>query len=233
MRRKVTMGVTLCALAIPAMAADLIIDLQNGVVTETFNSAPTPAPVSGGGTTFTDSQGYARVTLVKKAGGCSTTPYEAKVEVSLQPSGSGVAPVQKLSVLVQHEGDPVGWSTHLGDDNNNDGFGGGSGLTGVAEVQVLDQVLGVYTEGFNPGQVDRLFQSQLRLNEGTLHFNVSNQQVSIGPPNTIINTTNQKQLFDFSSSDKKLYVAFNRVIRDGVSNRSGCGAKRAVLSFVN
>lgn len=210
-------------------AADIVIDLKNGVVTETFNTAPTPQPISSDATSgFTDSAGYATVQLAKKSIGACSTPYEGLVEINLSPSGQ--PPATRFRIQVEHEGTPTGWTTHVGDDANNDGFGGGSGLTGVAELQVLNQSLAVYTIGFNPGEVDKLYGSQLRLTDGALDFTLSDQSLTAGPPRTIIGTPNQKQLFDFSAPDKKMYAAFNRVI-NGRADRTGCGARRVVITF--
>jgi hypothetical protein len=219
-----------CVLLASGARADVVIDLKNGVVTETFNTAVAPAPVSDDGAVgYQDSAGYARVTLAKKSGaGCAATPYEAVVEVNLTPSSK--SPLNKLSVLVEYEGTPSLWHTHLGDDINNNGYGGGSALTGVSELQVVDQNLAVYSIGLAPGKVDKLYGAQLRLTEGALHFNVTNQALSIGQPYTILQSPYQKQLFDFSAPDSKIFAGFNRVIANDPS-RKGCGAKKVHLSF--
>jgi hypothetical protein len=212
-----------------AKAADMVIDLKNGIVTETFNTALSPVPISGDAANgFTDTAGYATVTLNKKTSGICGTPYEALVQVNLSPSGQPSA--QKVKVQIEHEGTPSGWTTHVGDDVNNDGFGGGSSLKGVAELQVLDQVMSIYTAGFNPGEVDRLYGAALRLTDGALSVEVADQSVTVGQPRTIVSTLNQKQLFDFSATDKKMFAGFNRVISNR-TDRKGCGVKRVVLSF--
>ncbi|MBL8241135.1 MAG: hypothetical protein JNM66_27180 [Bryobacterales bacterium] len=221
----------LCLLASISARADVIVDLKNGVVTETFNTAPSPAPVSDDGISgYTDTAGYSTVKLIKKPGaGCATTPYEAVVEFHLTP-GNGVAAMKKLSVLVEYEGTPTGWNTHLGDDVNNNGYGGGTSLQGVAELQVVGEELSMYTSAFAPGAVDKLFGSSLKLSEGSLHFNVANQSLTVGQPYTILGSNFQKALFDFTAADKKLYAGFNRVIANDLS-RKGCGAKKVHLVF--
>ncbi len=207
--------------------ADIVIDLQNGVVTETFNVLGNP-PLSGLGNPPYVST-YATVRLDKKPGaGCASTPYEARVDINLAPASEN--PLSKVSILVEYEGTPSLWHTHIGDDSTNDGYGGGSGLKGVAELQIVDQNLAVYSIGLAPGKVDKLYGADLRLTEGSLHFSVADQMLTVGQPYTILTSPFQKQLYDFSAPDKKIFAAFNRVIADG-SPRKGCGAKNIHLSF--
>ncbi len=217
------------ALAIAARA-DIVIDLKNGVVNETYSTAGAPTPVSDtGNPAYSETSGYAKVLLTKKStSGCPSTPYEAKVEINLAPAGA--TPLTKMSILVEYEGIPSLWHTHIGDDTINDGYGGGAGLKGSAELQVLDQDVAVYSTGLAPGKVDKLYGGQLRLTEGSLHFNIADQSLSIGQPYTVLGSPYLKQLFDFGAADKKIYAAFNRVVSDG-SPRKGCGAKKVHLSF--
>ncbi|MEZ5356602.1 MAG: hypothetical protein R2762_28535 [Bryobacteraceae bacterium] len=218
----------LFAIGLPVFAADIVIDLKQGVVTETFNTAPTPAPVSGNGLSgFTDSAGYATVKLNQKSTGACPTGFEAVVDVNLNPTGFPA--VKTVRLQIEHEGTPAGWTTHIGDDPQNNGFGGGTGLQGIAEVQILDQTVSVYTTAFNPGEVDRLYSGALRLTDGSYGLTVSDQKVTLGNPRTIVETANQRQLFTLPGTDGKLYIGLNRVIADGP--RKGCGVKRAVLSF--
>ncbi len=209
------------------LRADIVIDLKNGVVTETYPHVSL-APVSAGSGVYLSSDGYAKVTLVKKASGCSSTPYEARVDINLSPSGH--TPVARLSVLVEYEGRPSGWTTHIGDDALNDGYGGGTQLKGVAEVQVLEQNLSIYSIGLAAGVVDRLAFSSMRLTEGSLHLNIADQSLTSGQPALTIDSKNLRQLFDFGQPDKTLFAAFNRVISN-FSERKGCGARRVVLGF--
>lgn len=212
------------------LSADVVIDLKNGVVTETFNTAPLPATISDDGQAgYQESSGYATVKMAKKTGaGCPGTPYEAHVVMNLAPADK--TPLKKLSILVEYEGTPSLWHTHIGDDAANNGYGGGSGLKGVAELQIVGQDLAVYSAGLAPGKVDKLYGAQLRPTEGSLHFNVMNQELSISQPYTILQSPFQKQLFDFSAPDKQLFAGFNRVIANDPS-RIGCGAKKVHLSF--
>src|SRR5262245_33363512 len=101
-RRLLTTYLTACIALTPALHADVIIDLKNGVVTETF-AGTSPAPQSGA-PSFDSADGYLHVQLNKKTTGCTPTPFEAKVDVNLAPSNS--APAKRMSVLVEYEGTP-------------------------------------------------------------------------------------------------------------------------------
>ena len=208
---------------------DVVIDLKNGVVTETFNVAG-KAPVSDDGLGgYVESSNYAKITLAKKPGsGCPGTPYEARVDVNLAPANE--TPLNKVSIFVEYEGTPSLWHTHIGDDVDNNGYGGGSTLNGVSELQIVDQDLSVYSVGLAPGKVDKLYGAQLRLTEGGLHLNIANQEIAIGQPYTVLQSPFQKQLFDFGAPDKKIFAGFNRVVANDAS-RKGCGVKKVHLSF--
>lgn len=210
---------------------DVVIDLKTGIVTETFATA-TPSPISSAGPTYVSSDNYARVTLAKKASGCTTTPYESLVEVNLTPQNS--APVTRVSVTVEYEGKPSGWTTHLGDDSGNNGYGGGNQLAGSAEAHAIGENFYVYSPGLAAGVVEKIIESKMRLTEGSLHFNISDQRLTYGQPNTVLTSNFLKQLFDLSgtTADKKLYLSFNRVI-NFTASRVGCGAKRVILAFEN
>lgn len=210
--------------------ADIIIDLKTGIVTETF-AGTSPAPISSNGP-YTSSDNYARVSIAKKGSGCTTTPFEALVEVNLTPATA--APMTRLSVTVEYEGKPSGWTTHLGDNIANDGFGGGTTIRGVAEAHLIGEKFYVYSTGLSSGIVEKILESKMRLTEGSLHFNVSDQKLTFGQPNTVLDSGNLKQLFDLSGTavDKWVYLGFNRVISYR-SDRVGCGAKRVILAFEN
>ena len=222
-------AVVAMAAAAFTLSADVVIDLKTGIVTETVASG---TPISSPGPSYNTSDGYARVDIAKKGSGCTSTPNEALVEVNLSPANE--APVSRLSVTVEYEGKPSGWTTHLGDDVNNDGYGGGSGVQGVAEAHTIGETFYVYSTGLSVGNVEKVIESKLRLTEGALHFNVSDQRLTFGQPYTVLDSGNLKQLFDLTgaSADKKLYLGFNRVIRYR-SDRIGCGARRVILAFEN
>ncbi len=214
-----------------SLCADVVIDLKTGIVTETF-ATTIPAPISSAGPSYTTIDGYARIDIAKKAGGCTPTPYEAVVEVNLAPTNATA--LTRLSVTVEYEGKPSGWTTHLGDDINNDGYGGGSAVQGVAEAHTIGETFFVYSTGLAVGSVEKVIESKQRLTEGALHFNISDQKLTFGQPYTVLDSGNLKQLFDLTgtTADKKLFLGFNRVIRYR-SDRLGCGAKRVILAFEN
>ncbi len=213
-----------------SLCADVVIDLKNGIVTETF--ANTTKPASSAGPFYNTIDGYARIEIAAKGSGCTNTPNEAFVEVNLAPSN--MAPVSRLSVTVEYDGKPSGWTTHLGDDINNDGYGGGTSVQGVAEAHAIGETFYVYSTGLAVGSVEKVIESKLRLTEGALHFNLTDQKLTYGQPYTVLDSGNLKQLFDLSGStaDKKLYLGFNRVIRYR-PDRVGCGARRVILAFEN
>lgn len=145
-------------------------------------------------------------------------------------------------VWVEYEGEPEGWTVNIGDSPTNNGFGGdgGSAPPGQnAEVQVLDQVLSVYSAADNPADVDLLLSQSLGLRDGTLKFVVCHQSVSVGQPYAKLDTPDLERLFflddDPGSPDNRtLYVGFNRVVNPiGGQNgsRNGCGARRALAIF--
>lgn len=208
----------------------LVIDLTNGSIVDLGPATPVRA-------TNTYVMPYATVqTAVART--CPETPYQARVDVNFAP---GNAPVLKRARLtVEYEGNstravklPNGWTTHIGDDPNNDGFGGGSGLNNVAEAHVLDQNLSVYSSATNPGEVDRVVYQELRLANGAVKYDFANQYFSWGQPFNEVDATNGKKLFEVGTpgSDTHVYLGLNRVIRNG-STRIGCGAKRAILEFI-
>jgi hypothetical protein len=211
--------------AVSPIRADVYIDLKNG----TIYDIPTSGVPTGGTTTLTTA--YAKVTLQKSAN-CTTTPWEAHVEMNLNPINTNIPPAKRVSLTVEYEADPTGWTTHIGDDTNNDGYGGGTGLKGVAEIQVVGDLLSVYSVGLSAGVVDKILSSKMRLHEGALHMNVMDQYFSYGNPATVLESKYLKQLFTLTdpNGDQRIFAGFNRVIRDG-SPRKGCGAKKVLLGF--
>lgn len=222
---------TVAAFCIAAcsLRADVYIDLKNGTIFEIPLSSLLPV-VTDNGTGILNTS-YATVRLQKSVN-CTSTPWEARVDMNFNPGKQNTPPVNRLSVTVEYESDPTGWTTHLGDDPTNDGFGGGIGLKGAAEVQIYNDLLTVYSTGIAPGVVDKLLTSKLRIHEGALHMNLMDQYFSYGNPATVIQSKVLKQLFSITDigGDQKVYAGFNRVIRDG-ADRKGCGAKKVILAF--
>ncbi len=209
----------------------LLVDLTTGSIFDLGTTTPTKAA-----NTYTMPYATVVTTNVKT---CPETPYQARIDVNLAGT-NGVAAAKRLRLTVQYDGPstrepklPTGWVTHIGDDPQNDGFGGGTSLVSVAEAHVTDQNLAVYSSAVNPGEVDRVAYQELRLAKGALQFDVANEYFSWSQPFNEIDATNGKKLFQIGTNgaDSKLYVGLNRVVRDG-STRIGCGAKRALLEFV-
>ncbi|MEO6037306.1 MAG: hypothetical protein ABIQ93_02765 [Saprospiraceae bacterium] len=208
----------------------LVIDLVTGNIFDLGPAAPVRAT-----TTYTMPYATVQTAAVRT---CPETPFQARVDVNFAP---GNAPaLKKARITVEYEGVstrpvklPTGWTTHIGDDPNNDGFGGGSGLNNVAEAQVVDQNLSVYSSAINPGEVDRVVYQELRLANGAVKYEFANQYFSWSQPFNEIDATNGKKLFEIGApgSDNRVYVGLNRVIRNGTT-RIGCGAKRAILEFI-
>jgi hypothetical protein len=222
----------LCVTAGAAMAQSrgpLVIDLRTGSIYDLGTATPAKAAV-----TYTIPLATVRVQAHRA---CPETPFMARVDMNFNPTGQ--PPVTRAFITVAHEGGstrepklPAGFTTHVGDDLNNDGFGGGSSIDGVAEVQIQDQNLAVYSAGLSAGVVDRLAYQELRLAKGALRLEVANQYLGWGQPANEIATVFGKKLFGIggSGADSRVYAGFNRVIRDG-STRTGCGARLAVIEF--
>lgn len=209
----------------------LVIDLRTGTIFDLGSATPTKF-------TGTHSIPYATVQVTPQTG-CPETPFRSLATVNLNP-GNSIKEAKRLRMTVEYEGPstrapklPQGWTTHIGDDPANDGYGGGSGLAGVAEAQVLDQNLAVYSAALGAGEVDRLLYQELRLAKGALHFDVANQYFSYGQPFNEINASYGKKLFAIGGqgNDSRIYVGLNRVV-SGRADRIGCGARRAILEFV-
>lgn len=232
MKTKLILAAVFAAsMAMAQSKGPLLIDLTNGSIVDLGTTNPTKANNS-----YT--MPYATVTMAAVRT-CPETPYQARVDVNLAGT-NGIGAAKRLRLTVQYDGPsarepklPTGWVTHIGDDPLNDGFGGGSGLTSVAEAQIADQNLAVYSSALNPGEVDRVAYQELRLAKGAMQFDVANEYFSWSQPFNEIDATNGKKLFQIGStgSDSRIYIGLNRVVRDG-STRIGCGAKRALLEFV-
>ncbi len=229
-------------LAAAALAASLeaqvTVDLRTGVIHDL--GTPTNATRATG--TYTNP--YMKVTVTPNTA-CTLTPFRALVEINLKPtaSGSGATPPEMKRAFVDVDylspaattnptSSPSGWVTHIGDDPANDGYGGGTGTEGIAEVHVTNQTLLVYSTGLQPGIVQNVVAQDLQLEKGSLRFEVANQFLAWGQPRNILDSTQAKKLFAFpdAKGDSRLFAAFNRVI-SGRADRVGCGAARAIIQL--
>ena len=144
---------------------------------------------------------------------------------------------------LDYEGTPVGWTLNIGDDSTNDGFGGGGpGLSSsVAEVQILEEVLAMFSIALGPGAVDQLVSERLRLFDGAFKVCVSDDLVTWGNPAGAINTANSKIGFQipdnapatgFSAAgngNRDIFAGFNRVVNG--TARNGVGLSRVLITL--
>lgn len=166
---------------------------------------------------------------------CNVAPWRAVVARVDVPAGcTGV------SVLVEYEGEPEGFTVDIADSETDDGFGGDGGTLPSgqnAEVQVLGDDLSVYNAANNPADVEQLATQQLALKDGALQFVVKDQFLSWGQPYSAVSTPDLQRLFFLPASptapdNRTIYVGLNRVVSpiNGQNTfRNGCGARRALL----
>lgn len=218
--------------------AQVVVDLRTGVI---HDLATTPLPTRAT-TTYTNS--YMKVTVARNPVACPLTPFTALVEVNLKPAatGSAAAPPEMKRAFIDvdflspatnpNETIPSGWVTHIGDDPQNDGYGGGTTLDGIAEAHITNQQFLVYSSGLQVGVVQNLVAQDMQLENGSVRFEVANQFIAWGQPRNILESTQAKKLFAFPDArgDNRLFAAFNRVI-SGRSDRTGCGAARAIIQL--
>jgi len=194
---------------------------------------------AGGGTTcpngavYTQLQSHQVVTTPQNPT-CTASSWRAVVaSVQIPIDCTGV------SVWVEYDGVPEGFTVNIGDSETNDGFAGDAGslpLGQNAEFQILHDTLSVYNAGTAP-PVDLLLHQQLALTNGSIKFLVENQSLTVGQPSTILATPSLEHLFVLpnpvpAGGNRTVYVGLNRVISpiNGQNTfRNGCGARRAFL----
>lgn len=160
---------------------------------------------------------------------CAGGSFRATVVEVDVPPGCGVA------VWVQYQGDPDGWTVNIGDSVTNNGFGGDAGTLPAgqnAEVEVLDELVRLWSAADNPTDVEALATQHLALRDGALNFVVQDQYVSWGQQYTALETPDLERLFFLPASpvapeNRTIYVGLNRTIGD--PSRNGCGARRALI----
>ena len=139
---------------------------------------------------------------------------------------------------VEYEGTPMDWTLDVGDSPSCNGFGGDSAADpdSEAELQVLDEILTVFSSGIAPGIIDQLAEAHLALTDGALEVVVSDQHLSWSQPFTALDTDDSRLLFALpdpgapAARARTFYVGVNRVI-SGPGNRRGCGVRRLMVSF--
>lgn len=164
---------------------------------------------------------------------CADKPWwSALIRVDVPPECT------RFIVWVDYFGDPEGWTVNIGDSETNNGFGGDGGTAPMgqnAEVEVLDEVLRVFSAADNPNDVDALATMHLALRDGALRFKVENQRLTWGQPFSALETPDLERLFFMPDNpvppnNRTFYVGLNRVIL-GPGNRIGCGVSKALVMF--
>lgn len=161
---------------------------------------------------------------------CTGGTFRATVvRVDVPVGCSGVA------VWLEYQGIPQGWTANIGDSETNDGFGGDAGslpLGQNAEVEVLDELVRVWSAADNPIEVDALLTQHLALRDGALKFVVQHQYLSWGQQFTAVDTPDLERLFFLPADpvppeNRTIWVGLNRTIAN--PSRNGCGARRAFI----
>lgn len=185
---------------------------------------------AGGGTVCPNTTIFEVVADSAAATTCTDGTFRAAVVRVDVPAGcSGVA------VWVEYQGDPEGWTVNIGDSITNDGFGGDAGslpLGQNAEVEVLDELVRVWSAADNPIDVDALLTQHLALRDGALKFVVQDQYLSWGQQYTALETPDLERLFflpadPVAPENRMIWVGLNRTVNR--AERNGCGARRALI----
>ena len=217
-----------------ADANDLVLDLKKGTITELRSTAGSSNTVA---STYvpTATFGYAKVVMAPSTSSSGT--WEARVDVDLNPgivAGQQQAAKKRVNFLVEYDGDPRGWTVHIGDDAINDGYGGGG-----AELQVLtpqnpasafeNTMLALYSTTYGP--FDKVLEKRVSVKDGALRFSVANQEITLGSPYEVLQAGSVKNLIALpgTNGDMRVYAGFNRVI-SGRPDRTGSGVSKVIIS---
>lgn len=185
---------------------------------------------AGGGTICPNPAIFEVVANSGAATTCTDGTFRAAVvKVDVPAECTGVA------VWLEYQGIPQGWTVNIGDSQTNDGFGGDAGTLPAgqnAEVEVLDELVRVWSAADNPTDVDALLTQHLALRDGALKFVVQNQHLSWGQQYTALDTPDLERLFFLPSTpvapeNRTIWVGLNRTVNN--ASRNGCGARRALI----
>ncbi len=202
------------------------LDLKTGAAAATLPALPTPIAF----TTAASPGGSGLPTAVPNTAACPTAAgwKQAALKIVI-PAGC-----TQVNVVVEYEGLPSLWTVDLGDSPTDNGFGGDSGSTPHnAELQVVDENLSLINGSGNAALIDNpLVTAHMALTDSALKFVVKDQFVSWGNPYTFVQTPASKNLFSFSdpADPRTVYLGLNRVVQAN-SGRTGCGARRALITF--
>jgi hypothetical protein len=145
----------------------------------------------------------------------------------------------QANVVVEYEGQPFGWSTHIGDSLTNDGHAGDAGTTErEAEIWVFNENLSLAAANLLvPLGIDNPLTTQhLSLTNAALKFVVKDQFVSWGQPYGFVQMPATRNLFSIpdltvpAADQRAIYLGLNRVIH-GPGARTGCGARRVLVTL--
>ncbi len=190
------------------------------------------------------------------SGGCGAAPHYQVHSPPTDSNGDGwletaieidlTTECSRVCVVLDYTETPTGFTLNLGDSPTNNGYGGNSGgPESASEVQIANQRLSLWTDGFSlgPGVVDELATADLRLANGSYKVCVSNQHVTFGQPQSTVSTPNYQLLFALPDTNPgvpaadqyKVYVGLNRVIDvlggSPSAGRTGTGLRRAHITI--
>lgn len=145
----------------------------------------------------------------------------------------------QANIVVEYEGLPNRYTVNLGDSATNDAHAGDAGTTShEAELWLFNEDLSLApADLLVPLGIDNPLVSQtLSLTNSAIKFVVKDQFVSWGQPNGSVQEPATRNLFAIpdttvpAADQRAIYLGLNRVIVER-SDRVGCGARRALISF--
>lgn len=236
MHRKLTFQTALCALLVAVAPAAMHAQCPAGFVMLDLKA----------GTAVASPAAFASNFSYVNAGNPTPVPASASCPAA---AGWKMAAVQitipatctQANVTVEYEGLPQGYTVNLGDSPTNDAHAGDGGTTEhAAEIWIAGEDLSLALANqlapFGLGIDNPLVRQHLALNNAALKLVVRNQFVSWSQPYSVVQTPATNNLFAIPDNSvvaadaRAIYLGLNRVI-SGRLDRTGCGARRALLSF--
>lgn len=140
----------------------------------------------------------------------------------------------RVCVVLDYVEDPTGFTLNLGDSATNNGHGGNAGTgESEAELQILGNVLTLFSRSYGSGLLDRVAGSKLQLENGSYKVCASDQTATFGQPHASAATPNGRALYalpDPFDGNSDLFIGLNRVI-SGPGTRIGTGLRRAYVTI--